>query len=83
MKQTSTNDNPDHLSFKRTESKMKLQATWESIIIKYSNDFKNDDIIDLLTETLLVDNNHIRKTPVKKFGDCVEMVNVEMSPLGV
>lgn len=66
----------------RAASVKRLQATWEDIFARYGAIAEeDDDVVDLRTETLVVDKGIVRNTPSRKFGTMLaEMLGPE-SPL--
>jgi hypothetical protein len=73
----------DELANARITSVKRLQATWEDIYARYGAIAEDeDDVIDLRTETLVVDKGIVRNTPSRKFGTMLtEMLGPESSPL--
>ncbi|KAI9033281.1 hypothetical protein DFJ74DRAFT_701392 [Hyaloraphidium curvatum] len=76
----------DELATARAASAKRLQAAWEDIFARYGAIAEeDDDVVDLRTETLLVDNGFVRNTPGRHFGELLGSVlgpGPESSPLG-
>ncbi|KAJ3092210.1 hypothetical protein HK102_009695 [Quaeritorhiza haematococci] len=69
----------------RFQAKMRLKATWESILEKYGRDFGDEtDEIDLSngSEVVVVDKGFIKKTPVKPIGGSCSDPVLEPVPFG-
>ncbi|KAI9142674.1 hypothetical protein BKA69DRAFT_237221 [Paraphysoderma sedebokerense] len=56
------------LDVQREHSRLRLKSAWDSIIERYSQEFDDDDEIDLLTEEIIVDRGFLRNQPIRKIG---------------
>ncbi|KXS10689.1 hypothetical protein M427DRAFT_61627 [Gonapodya prolifera JEL478] len=60
----------------RDTSVLRLKASWEAIWAKYEamGDNDDDDVIDLESETIIVDRGNVRNGPVRVFGSALSDV---------
>lgn len=64
----SNKQHSDKIAFMRLQSQLKLKSSWEQLIEKYAQNFKNSDIIDIQTGKIVVDKGHLRSTEIPQFG---------------
>lgn len=71
----------EQVEHERTASRQRLKATWENIIEKYGRDWGSETdgmasynlVIDLETDKIILDNGALERTPVKPFGESVNI----------
>ncbi|KAJ2156329.1 hypothetical protein GGH15_005580, partial [Coemansia sp. RSA 562] len=70
----------DELDRAREKSQVRFRSAFEAIFTKYGQIDEDDDIIDLRTCELIVDNGRMRNAKPVELGDLTRPVDAPSSP---